>query len=337
MHADHEGSNTLITDINGNVVENTWYSPFGEIIEGGKNSRFDYTGKEKDEKTGEYDFNARMYKAEWGRFLKPETIFPNAYNPQLLNHYSYVNNNPFKYVDPTGNLLEAVYDADNDDLVIYEIHVDGTKSRVGVVIGVDYGNDLIDSGKQYYYQPIGSTGPDFVILTEDGEIRKLNELIKESASKSDSVENQEFTQEVASCIACHYGGFGGTGQKIAFGVGIGTTSIDVYNSKSNFDVVYQSLGAVPLACYLPCITNYVNPSYNGLVAYQDITFYNSNTNTINTASQRFSSGGSGFRSTRTIIFYNSKGEITGGSFGSIGMSPGFAKKFASVFGKSLSK
>jgi len=64
LHNDHEGSSTLITDLNGNVVENSFYSPYGEIIDGGKNSRFDYTGKEFDSVTSDYDYNARKYRVE---------------------------------------------------------------------------------------------------------------------------------------------------------------------------------------------------------------------------------------------------------------------------------
>ena len=44
IHSDHEGSNTLVPDINGNVLENSFYSPFGEILEGGKASNCYYKG-----------------------------------------------------------------------------------------------------------------------------------------------------------------------------------------------------------------------------------------------------------------------------------------------------
>ncbi len=60
IHNDHEGSVTLITDINGNVVENTLYSAYGEILSGGINSRFDYEGKEFDSATNRLDFNFRQ-------------------------------------------------------------------------------------------------------------------------------------------------------------------------------------------------------------------------------------------------------------------------------------
>ena len=41
------------------------------------------------------------------RFTQPDTLIPNAYNPQELNRYSYVNNNPLRYTDPSGHFAIA--------------------------------------------------------------------------------------------------------------------------------------------------------------------------------------------------------------------------------------
>ncbi len=38
-----------------------------------------------------------------GRFIQPDSIVPNPANPQALNRYSYVYNNPMRYTDPTGH------------------------------------------------------------------------------------------------------------------------------------------------------------------------------------------------------------------------------------------
>jgi len=40
-----------------------------------------------------------------GRFIQPDSIVPDSANPQDLNRYSYVRNNPLKYTDPTGHYL----------------------------------------------------------------------------------------------------------------------------------------------------------------------------------------------------------------------------------------
>lgn len=47
--------------------------------------------------------DARYYDAALGRFTQPDTIVPNPANPQSLNRYSYVLNNPLKYADPSGH------------------------------------------------------------------------------------------------------------------------------------------------------------------------------------------------------------------------------------------
>ena len=38
------------------------------------------------------------------RFQQPDSIIPNLYNPQSLNRFSYVGNNPIKRKDPTGHM-----------------------------------------------------------------------------------------------------------------------------------------------------------------------------------------------------------------------------------------
>jgi hypothetical protein len=42
-----------------------------------------------------------------GRFLSPDSIVPRPGDPQMLNRYAYVRNNPLKYADPTGHDLQA--------------------------------------------------------------------------------------------------------------------------------------------------------------------------------------------------------------------------------------
>ncbi|NLE44024.1 MAG: RHS repeat-associated core domain-containing protein, partial [Chloroflexi bacterium] len=43
---------------------------------------------------------ARWYDARIGRWISADTIVPDPGNPQSLNRYSYVENNPAAYIDP---------------------------------------------------------------------------------------------------------------------------------------------------------------------------------------------------------------------------------------------
>jgi RHS repeat-associated protein len=45
---------------------------------------------------------ARYYDSEGGRFISPDSIVPSAMDPQSLNRYAYVGNNPLNFTDPSG-------------------------------------------------------------------------------------------------------------------------------------------------------------------------------------------------------------------------------------------
>lgn len=46
---------------------------------------------------------ARWYDPAIGRFISPDTIVPDPANPQSFNRYSYVNNRPLNFTDPSGH------------------------------------------------------------------------------------------------------------------------------------------------------------------------------------------------------------------------------------------
>ncbi|PIN80434.1 hypothetical protein COV16_00925 [Candidatus Woesearchaeota archaeon CG10_big_fil_rev_8_21_14_0_10_34_8] len=105
-HNDHLGSTTLITDEDGNIVEETFYTPFGQTTSGGEQeSYYLYTNQFKDA-IGCYDYGARVYCPEWYHFTSADPVIASVYDPQGLNHYSYVKNNPYKYVDPSGKRIK---------------------------------------------------------------------------------------------------------------------------------------------------------------------------------------------------------------------------------------
>ncbi len=103
-HTDHLGSSTVITNASGNKVQETYYYPFGETrVSTGNATNYKYTGQEEDPETGLYYYGARYYDPIIGRFISADTIVPNFADPQSLNRYSYVENNPLRYIDPTGH------------------------------------------------------------------------------------------------------------------------------------------------------------------------------------------------------------------------------------------
>jgi len=107
FHKDHLGSSNVITDNTGATVEITEYMPFGSIREhtGAETSNYKFTDQELDPESGLYNYNARLYDPVIGRFLSADTIVPYPFDPQILNRYSYVRNNPLIYIDPSGHFL----------------------------------------------------------------------------------------------------------------------------------------------------------------------------------------------------------------------------------------
>ncbi len=63
-------------------------------------------GQTHDPTTGLMYYRARYYDPAIGRFISADTIVPNPTNPQDLNRYTYVRNNPINYTDPAGHCSE---------------------------------------------------------------------------------------------------------------------------------------------------------------------------------------------------------------------------------------
>ncbi|MCK5505780.1 MAG: RHS repeat-associated core domain-containing protein, partial [Thermodesulfovibrionia bacterium] len=102
---DHLGSSSVITDSIGNSAQQLYYYPYGEIKTntGSDITKHKFTDQEYDAETGLYYYGARYYDPKLARFISADTIVPDPINPQSLNRYSYVLNNPLRYIDPTGH------------------------------------------------------------------------------------------------------------------------------------------------------------------------------------------------------------------------------------------
>jgi RHS repeat-associated protein len=102
---DHLGSTSVSYRVSDGQTLTQRYYAWGGIRPGPNNALptdYTFTGQKLDA-TGLMYYGARYYDSSLGRFLSADTIVPQAGNPQALNRYSYVNNNPLKYVDPSGH------------------------------------------------------------------------------------------------------------------------------------------------------------------------------------------------------------------------------------------
>lgn len=139
LHKDHIGSVVLITDENGDEVESFSFDPWGkrrvpsladlEAALGSWNSLDQYqkgnltvsamllgsaitnkgfTGHEQLDQVNLIHMGGRVYDAEIGRFLSADPFVQDSTNLQALNRYSYVQNNPLSYTDPSGYFLSGL-------------------------------------------------------------------------------------------------------------------------------------------------------------------------------------------------------------------------------------
>lgn len=120
-HGDHLGSATVLVDPDGNVVERRSYHPYGQTRtqQGAPTTAYSFTGKELDDAIGLYYYGARYYDPTVARFISVDPLYAeqpekDLADPQALNLYAYVRNNPVRNIDPDGEDAVVVYGVGND-------------------------------------------------------------------------------------------------------------------------------------------------------------------------------------------------------------------------------
>ncbi len=110
---DGSGFRTLLADglgsvrseiVNGEVMAATTYDPFGNLLDerGHSSTTFGYTGEQFDDVTGLLYLRARYYNPGLHTFMGKDPWSGNPGKPQSMNGWSYVDNNPINWTDPSG-------------------------------------------------------------------------------------------------------------------------------------------------------------------------------------------------------------------------------------------
>ena len=115
---DHLGNTRVVLNANNGVnkmVQKINYYPFGKahtkVVD--TINRYLYNGKEMQDSSGFYDYGARYYNPNIGRFL---TIDRYAEKYYMLTPYQYAANNPIKYIDVNGDSIGPTNNLTKDQM-----------------------------------------------------------------------------------------------------------------------------------------------------------------------------------------------------------------------------
>ncbi|HYP26433.1 MAG TPA: RHS repeat-associated core domain-containing protein [Blastocatellia bacterium] len=109
-----QSSTRAVLDSNGNVVGRQAHLPYGEeIATSGLQEKHRFTTYDRDGETStDYAVN-RQYSYGTGRFNRPDPHRYNLSDPQSLNRYTYVENDPVNQSDPLGLFIVPVFSEDD--------------------------------------------------------------------------------------------------------------------------------------------------------------------------------------------------------------------------------
>mgnify|MGYP004453643367 CR=1 FL=1 len=104
---DGRGSVAGLTGNSGGSMITYRYDVYGNTIKSNNtlNNPYQYNAEYTDSSTGLQYLRARYYDSSQGRFTTKDTYLGTVSNPLSRNLYTYVENNPLNYIDPSGHLV----------------------------------------------------------------------------------------------------------------------------------------------------------------------------------------------------------------------------------------
>jgi len=155
LHGDHLGSLSVASNASAQGTPQT-FDPWGKRRSGGiSQTSLNYTGQRLDD-TGLLYYHARYYDPILARFISADSMVPEQANPQDLNRYSYVHNNPVRYNDPSGHCLGWLWNDASCRPIwqtgappSYGDALDAVQTGldvVGMIPGAGEGFDLVNAG-----------------------------------------------------------------------------------------------------------------------------------------------------------------------------------------------
>ncbi|WP_405393599.1 RHS repeat-associated core domain-containing protein [Microbispora hainanensis] len=167
LAGDQHGTSSLAVDAAGQAISKRFTTPFGaprgDTVGGAWPDDKGFLGKPADAATGLTYVGARMYDPVVGRFLSVDPVLSTD-QAQSLNGYSYGNNNPATFSDPTGEEIGSRPNSCQYDLKYCDketqksVGYNPKTGKVDPAKGAAYRKKK-QSGKKSYPTPSPSPGP----------------------------------------------------------------------------------------------------------------------------------------------------------------------------------
>jgi len=113
---------------------------------------------------------------------------PEPGNPQALNRYAYVNNNPLKCTDPSGHWLETAWDILNIGWDLYEVYRDPRNAWNWVALAADVGAAIlpvVPGGVGLVVRGGRAAKAGIELATHVDEAADVGRIVAEAASHAD--------------------------------------------------------------------------------------------------------------------------------------------------------
>ncbi|WP_370457715.1 RHS repeat domain-containing protein, partial [Dysgonomonas sp. ZJ709] len=179
-HSDHLGSSSLITNLDGEIVQHIEYVPFGEVFIEERNNKWNtpflFNAKELDEETGLYYYGARYYDPRTSLWISTDPLqekYPN------ISSYAYCILNPVRYTDPTGMWIPEVE---------YTINSEGEKTNGHLVVRQEK-DDNAESLSKFLNVDIKQATKLYKSMNKDKGVIKLTDDISGVSSINNAIKH----------------------------------------------------------------------------------------------------------------------------------------------------
>jgi RHS repeat-associated protein len=200
--SDHLKTASVITDAAGNIKSESDYYPWGGELQFTNNdsNHYKYGGHERDSESGLDYQGARYYSNGLGRFVSSDwsavpvpVPYADLSNPQTLNQYTYVHNNPMTFGDPDGHdggagVLEKAVEYVEDGLAKLVNSAEGAAAPVEEA-GAAISGSAILTGAAIVFIPAHIFAPT-VGQSDADERAQIEQASRERAAQNGGVDPQ---------------------------------------------------------------------------------------------------------------------------------------------------